>query len=299
MQNLQYKKPEYFNRTTHNAQRTTKHIPHITAKTCKEITKSSKSNFLAAFRFLPKEKTQALIKVYAFFRIADDCVDELETADKKQRALNYWNEELKMTYRGESAHPVMKELKAVIDQYQIPQDYFTGLIKGCKMDITKFRYNTFDELYDYCYHVAGLVGLTCLKIFEYESPTANDMAINLGLAFQLTNIIRDIKSDLELGRIYLPQKDMQKFCYSENELVHKTENQAFFNLMTFYANKAEDYYQKACLEFKKDKDNKLAAVKVMAKIYRAILKKIQRNNYPVLRKRISLNPLEKFFLMIR
>jgi len=302
MQNLQSNKNDDANKSDLSQSQSRKvakstNIPHFNAQSCDQITQASNSNFISSFKFLPKEKTDALTKIYAFFRIADDCVDELESSEDKQIALNYWKGELLKIYRNESAHPVMEELKIVILKYQIPENYFTGLIDGCQNDITKFRYETFQDLYDYCYKVAGLVGLTCLKIFEYDSPTSKQMAIDLGLAFQLTNIIRDIQSDLKLNRIYLAKEDMLNFSYTEQELINGIENQAFQNLMAYYANKAENYYQSAFAEFKKDKDNKLIAAKIMARVYHQILKKIQKKHFHVFDKKISLNFIEKLYLV--
>lgn len=272
-------------------------IPHQEKTSCSEVTKSSKSNFISAFRFLPKEKMHALIKVYAFFRIADDCVDELSDPQEKEQALNFWENELNKTYNNESCHPIMEDLKPVLERFSIPKEYLTGLIEGCRKDIYQNRYSSLKELNQYCYQVASLVGLTCLKIFEYQSPNAEQMAIDLGMAFQLTNIIRDIQGDLHMNRLYIAQEDLEKVGYSEEDLKNKNLNSAYYELMRLYANRALDYYEKAEKEFAKDAENKLIAAKVMSAVYKNILHKIIKENYPVLEKRVSLSLFQKFRIL--
>lgn len=265
---------------------------------CRSVLRHTRSNFFAAFRFLPKEKTEALYRVYAFFRIIDDCVDEPRTAAEKERALRYWQDEFVKVCENKNAHPVIIEIREVMERYHIPKEYFLGLIEGCALDISKTRYQNFQELYDYCYKVAGLVGLTCMKIFEYESPSAEKMAVDLGLAFQLTNIIRDLKADLELGRIYLPLDDLKNHGYSEDLFLRRVENLGFLSLIRHYAQLAEQYYESAFHEFKSDRDNKLKAARIMADYYRAILRKMVRKDFPVWRYQVRLNIAEKMWLLI-
>ena len=276
----------------------TSSIPHINAPKCNSITGVSNSNFVKSFQFLPKEKTDALTKIYAFCRIVDDCVDEPSSREEKQTALDYWKNETLLIHDGTPAHAVTKEIAEVVQRFQIPKDYLLGLVHGCQMDINKSRYQTYIELKDYCYHVAGLVGLICLKIFEYESPTAKKMAVDLGLAFQLTNIMRDIRDDIKLNRVYLPQEDIEKFGYSEEELLNLTDNEAFKELMKLYYSRALEYYKSAFEEFARDKEGKLIAAKVMAKTYFKIFKKMKKQNFPVLRKKVSLNYFEKALIII-
>lgn len=251
------------------------------------------SNFAFAFKLLPPEKAQALSAVYSFSRIVDDCVDCNISVEAKQQALSFWREQLTQPQNNETTHVIVRQLSDVMQRYQIPVETFLGLIAGCEMDIHNKTYETFADLERYCYHVAGLVGLACMKIFEYDSPTANDTAINLGLALQLTNMIRDVRADMTLGRIYLAQKDMQHYNYSAEDLKNHTHNDAFVRLMQYYAARAETSFQKAFEEFAVDKENKLLAAKAMASIYRALLKKIQRKNFPVFKKRVSLCVCEK------
>lgn len=272
-------------------------IPYINASSAADINRQNRSSFFASFRFLTPERRQALSVVYAFFRIADDCVDELENPADKKRALDFWASELNAVYHGEPAQPVMRELQGVIRRYGIPENYFTGLIDGCRMDIVKTRYETMAELKEYCYRVASLVGLSCMKIFGYESSSSEKAAVDLGFAFQLTNILRDVGGDLKIGRIYLPQAEMRRFGYSEDDLVKGIENENFFALMNELARVAESHYEPAFAEFLQDEKGLLIATKAMAKVYFAILQKIRREHYPVLRRKVSLNWFEKLKLM--
>lgn len=273
-------------------------IPHITARSASDIAKASGSSFLASFRFLRPDQRVAFNAVYAFFRIADDCVDELATPALKRQALSYWRSELGAVYHGTPLHPVMRELRDAVARFSLPEEHFTGLISGCEMDIEKSRYETFAELKEYCRLVAGLVGLVCMKIFEYESPTVEQTALATGLAFQLTNIVRDVGADLDLGRIYIPQETMRQHGYSEAALLSREESPAFFRVMEFLHDEAEKNYALAAPELLNDKSGKLMATLAMTRVYHAVLAKIRRKNYPVFRKKVSLNPFEKARLIL-
>jgi len=273
-------------------------IPHINATSCEEITKSSGSNFFKSFRLLPKKKMAALTVFYAYCRIVDDCVDEPSETHEKQTALDFWRNEIVNLYQDKPQHVITKEIAPVVQQHNIPEKYLLGIADGCQMDINQSCYKTYDDLMTYCYHVAGLVGLTCIKIFDYQSPEAEKMAIDLGLAFQLTNIMRDIKEDINRNRIYIPQEDLDKFNCSLSDLKSLKETDDFKHLMRDYYNRAEKHYLSAFAEFKNDKDNKLIAAKFMAKTYYKILNKLQKQDYPVLRHKVSLNFFEKLSLIM-
>lgn len=201
------------------------------------------------------------------------------------------------TYKGTTIVPLLKELKESIDRFQIPQEYFLKLIEGCEMDITKSRYETFDELYEYCYRVASMVGLVCMKIFEYKSQQAEEAAIHLGIALQLTNIIRDVGVDLEKERIYLPQEDLKRFQVAEEDLQTHKYNDAFLRLMNFQYNRALSYYKKSTFIFLADPENKLLAARMMATVYRRILEKIRKRKFPVLHRPIKLSFPEKMGIL--
>lgn len=270
----------------------------LDTKDSKTITSKSKSNFSSSFFFLPVEKRKAMERVYAFFRVIDDVVDEVENPNLQRELLDSWKRELAKTYEGLTIVPLLKELKESIDRFKIPKDYFLKLIEGCEMDITKKRYETFDELYEYCYRVASMVGLVCMKIFEYESPTSTESAVSLGLALQLTNIIRDVGTDLEKGRIYLPAEDLKRFNVSESDLKQSRESENFLKLMEFQYQRALNYYEKGFSEFSKDREKKLLAARIMGTVYRRILKKIKKQNYPVLNKKVKLHFFEKVRILV-
>ncbi len=257
------------------------------------ITAKSRSNFSSAFFFLTREKRMAIRRVYAFFRVIDDIVDdELQTRDPRELLL-LWKKSLEASYAGPTKIPLMDELRLTIDRFRIPREYFLKLIEGCEMDLVKKRYATFEELYAYCYRVASMVGLVCMKIFEYESPTSQESAANLGIALQLINIIRDVGIDLEKGRIYIPRDEMDKFYVTENDLIQKKGGKPFADLMEYQYRRACEYYQKGFEEFEKGPRRQLLAARIMGVVYFKILKKIRRKNYPVLHRRISLTFPEK------
>ncbi len=264
----------------------------------KLITAKSKSNFSSAFYFLSPEKREAIRRVYAFFRVIDDVVDEEPNIDRQKELLSAWRGELIRMYEGLTIVPLLKELNESVVRFKIPQEYFLKLIEGCEMDLFKKRYETFDELYQYCYRVASMVGLVCMKIFEYNEPDADIVAIDLGLALQLTNIIRDVGCDLDKGRIYLPQEDLKKFGVTEDTLLQKTKTPQFLNLMQFEYDRAITYYQAGSSKFGKDKKGQLLAAKIMAQVYKKLLMKIKKQNFPTLSKRVRLNTFEKMRILI-
>ncbi|MBX7147473.1 squalene/phytoene synthase family protein [bacterium] len=265
------------------------------------ITARAKSNFSSAFIFLPAEKRLAMKRVYAFFRVIDDVVDEEPNPLRQKTLIDSWKRELDNTYKGTTIVPLLQELKESIDRFHIPKDYFLKLIEGCEMDITKTRYETFEELYEYCYRVASMVGLVCMKIFEFESPTSQKTAIDLGIALQLTNIIRDVGVDyFTKGRIYLPYDDLKRFGITANDIENKTMTPPLRALLNFQYERAVRYYESGVSEFNNDKHNKLLAARIMASVYRTILEKIRKKDYPVLEpKPLKLSFTRKMLILAR
>lgn len=261
------------------------------------ITAKSRSNFSSAFVFLPKRKRLAIHRVYAFFRIIDDVVDEEDDIHKKQELLGSWKRELANAYNGTSIVPLLGELKETIDEFNIPREYFMLLIEGCEMDFCKNRYANFAELYEYCYRVASMVGLVCMKIFEYESRTSAQSAIDLGLALQLTNIIRDVGVDLQKNRIYIPQEELRQFGVQEADLFAHKGSPAFVRLMEFQYARAREYFDRGLAEIAHDPGFKLLAAHIMGRVYESILTKIRKKNFPVLTTRVRLHFAEKMFLL--
>ena len=218
---------------------------------CRRITQRSSSNFYYAFRLLPRERHNALCAFYAFCRFVDDIADQPDEGQphgQKERIaqlLNTWREELDRCYTAQPRHPISQALADAVRRFPIRQEDLSGIIDGVEMDLSRTRYQTFSELYEYCYRVASLVGLVCIEIFGYQALQTREYAINLGVAFQLTNILRDVGEDAQRARIYLPLEDLARFGYSEQELLGGVYNEPFFRLMTFEGERAQDYYRRA------------------------------------------------------
>jgi phytoene synthase len=260
----------------------------------KEIAKQSKSSFYYAFSLLPQEKREAMNTVYAFCRKTDDIVDEGdESFDIKYAKLHKWRVELEKALYGESEYSLFNKLSKIINQFNIPFDPFFDLIKGMEMDLQKQRYLSMEELLQYCYRVASTVGLMCIEIFGYKNKSTKNFAINLGLALQLTNILRDVKTDAINGRIYLPECDMKKFNYSESELLNLQYNDNFAALMTHEANIAKQYFHTATKSLDIDDKPSMFAARAMQHIYYKLLMKLEANRFDVFNKKINVSKFEK------
>ena len=260
---------------------------------CTAVTKRSGSNFYYSFLFLPRERREAMYTVYAFCREVDSAVDDAPPGADPSAALRQWRVELDAAYQGIPTSPVTISLADHARRLDIPRSYFEELIAGVEMDLTTRRYETFAELYPYCYRVASVVGLICLKVFGTRSPVAMDYAVNLGLAFQLTNILRDLGADADRGRVYLPQEDLARFGYPEEDLLRHTYSEPFVNLMRFECQRARDFYQKAreaadCLP--PEDRRALTVAEIMRGVYARILGRIEASNYRVFGPRVSLAP---------
>ena len=260
----------------------------------KEIAKSSNSSFYYAFNLLPVEKRDAMNTVYAFCRKTDDIVDtENESDDIKYDKLHKWRVELEKSLRGHSDYQLLNKLGKTITQFNIPTDPFFELLKGMEMDLQKKRYVTFEDLQLYCYRVASTVGLMCIEIFGYKHKSAKDFAVDLGIALQLTNILRDVKKDSLNGRIYIPQEDLKKFNYSEDQLFNQTYNGNFQSLMQYEVNRAEIFFDRATKALNLDDKYSMFAARAMQHIYHKILEKIINANYDVYHKNIKVSKVEK------
>ncbi len=262
--------------------------------TAKQIAKKSKSSFYYAFKLLPQEKRDAMNTVYAFCRKTDDIVDDNNaTVDLKYEKLRKWRIEFEKAFRGHSEYSLLNKLGTTISQFNIPLDPFFELIRGMEMDLQKNRYLTFDDLSLYCYRVASTVGLMCIEIFGYKHKSTKEYAVNLGIAFQLTNILRDIKKDAEEGRIYLPQEDLALFNYPEKALLQNTYNSNFKNLMEYETKRAKEYFDKANQVLLLDDKPGLFAARAMQHIYGRMLNNIVGTDYNVYEKDISVSLFEK------
>lgn len=260
----------------------------------KKIAKNSKSSFYYAFNLLPVEKRDAMNVVYAFCRKTDDIVDETnEPQDVKYEKLRKWRIEFERAFTGHSEFPLLNKLGKTIANFNIPLDPFFELIKGMEMDLQKDRYKSFDDLQLYCYRVASTIGLMCIEIFGYKHPSTKDFAIDLGIALQLTNILRDISKDAEKGRIYLPQEDMQRFNYRESDLMLKVYNNQFKDLMIYESGRAKRYFNSATSKLDLDDKKTMFAARAMQHIYSKMLEKIVAADYDVFNNNIKISKIEK------
>ncbi|MBZ0203200.1 MAG: squalene/phytoene synthase family protein [Ignavibacteria bacterium] len=261
-----------------------------------EITQNSKTNFLYSFSLLPKDKYEAINTVYAFCRQTDDIVDnELETTEVKFKKIRQWREEFEKGLLGESSYALLNQVNKIIKKFSIPLEPFFELIKGMEADLQVSRYKDFATLYQYCFRAAATVGLMCIEIFGYKNDTAKDYAVNLGIALQLTNILRDIKFDALNGRIYLPEEDMKRFGYTEDDLLNFRYNESFVKLMEFECKRAREYFEKANNCFVKENRKLLFPARIMEKIYFNILVKIEKMNYNVFGKKAKVSKLRKLY----
>lgn len=263
-------------------------------ESAKEIAKSSKSSFYYAFNLLPAKQRDAMNTVYAFCRKTDDIVDEgNENYDLKYEKLRKWRIELEKSLNGISDYQLLNKLASTIKKFNIPLEPFFDLLRGMEMDLQKNRYLTFDDLQLYCYRVASTVGLMCIEIFGYKHRSAKDFAINLGIALQLTNILRDVKKDAEKGRIYLPQEDLKLFGYEENEIFNQTYNENFTSLMKYQVDRAKSYFDKAtnCLNLEDKKA--MFAARAMQHIYYRLLQRIVDVDYDIYGNNIKVSKFKK------
>ena len=260
---------------------------------CRTITRREAKNFYYAFLTLPAAKRRAIYAAYAFCRHCDDSVDEETSADAKMTALAELHANLDDTYSGIPSSPVFLALADVAKQYDIPRDYFREVILGVESDLVKDRFQNFDELREYCYRVASVVGLICLQIFGYKNEAAKEYAVDLGLAMQLTNIIRDVREDLAMGRVYLPQDEMARFGYSEEDLSNGVRNQAFRDLMKFQSQRARDYFDRGFKLLPYLSRRSRACPAVLGALYSKVLDRIEASDYDILDSRVSLSKAEK------
>ncbi len=262
----------------------------------RQVTKGSGSNFYYAFLFLPKPKREAIYAIYAFCRLSDDLVDEQNTGGDPAAALTRWRKELHTSFRDNVGHPIIVAVGQAARRFNIPKVYFEELLTGMEMDLTHARYATFEELYAYCYRVASVVGLICIEIFGYTNQRTKAYAEQLGIAFQLTNILRDLAADARRGRIYLPQDELRRFGYSEDELLAGRYNDAFVELMRFQCGRARDYFRAASVALPAKDKRSLLAAEIMRATYYRLLLKIEQQCYNVFQGDIALPKSRKLFL---
>ena len=268
------------------------------------ITVREAKNFYYAMLTLPSERRRAVYVAYAFCRHCDDAVDAVASTEEKLAGLDYLRSRLDGAYAGKADEPLFIALADVAEKYDIPGEYFHEVLRGMERDLVQQRYKDFDDLREYCYQVASVVGLICLQIFGYKDaeaewrreikvPAAKTHAIDLGLAMQLTNIIRDVGEDFGMGRIYLPQDEMARFGYSEDDLSRGVINDAFVNLMQFQADRARTYFKSGFKLPPYLSPRSRACPAVIGQVYSKLLEHIEASGFDVLRQRIALSKAVK------
>lgn len=260
---------------------------------CRQVTRQQARNFYYAFLFLPADKRAAVYSVYAFCRHSDDIADEPGALHHKRDRLRSWRDELENCYRGNPTRLITRALRHTVQKYPIPQRYFDDLLQGIEMDLTVQRYASFDDLKVYCYRVASAVGLACLEIFGYRHAGVRTYTRHLGIALQLTNILRDVREDAERGRIYLPQEDLRAFGVAEADVLQRRYTRAFAALMQFQQDRILKYYRNAAACLLPGDRAGLMAPEIMAAIYRATLHKMRRRRFDVFHGPTRLSGLRK------
>ena len=263
---------------------------------CREKVAQSGSSFYYSFLFLPPERRSAITALYAFCREVDDIVDDVHEPTIARAKLAWWRQQIGLVYTGQPQHPVARALQDVVARYPLPQAHFQSVIDGMGMDLEQNRYPDFPALEQYCHRVAGVVGLMSAEIFGYENPDTRSYARDLGIAFQLTNILRDVGEDARRGRIYLPQEDLARFDVAPSALISRTGGDAFRRLMTFEAERARTWYARALAKLDPRDRRAQRPGLIMAAIYQTLLDEIARDGFDVLDRRTSLTPLRKLWI---
>jgi 15-cis-phytoene synthase len=265
---------------------------------CNRIARASKSSFYLAFFGLPKPKRNALCALYAFMRLVDDVSDDPAGLDAKRTGLARWRALLDDAAAGRtSEHAILPALADTMSRYEIPSRYFHDLILGAEMDLTINSYATFDRLSEYCYRVAGTVGLTCLHVFGFRDPHAPDLAERLGLAFQLTNIIRDVRSDFEMGRVYLPEEDLARFGCRAQDL-RGPLTPALRDLLAFEADRTWRLYQIGEPLVHMLNSESRATLWALVRTYSTLLARMEADGFDVFSSRVSLSNAEKIQYLV-
>jgi phytoene synthase len=263
---------------------------------CRQKAAASGSSFYYSFLFLPPPRRRAITALYAFCREVDDVVDETTNADVARTKLAWWRLEVAAIFAGKPQHPVAQALQPVVADFALPEAHFQAVIDGMAMDLDHNRYLDFADLERYCHRVAGVVGLMSAEIFGCTEPATRDYAHDLGVAFQLTNIIRDVGEDARRGRIYLPQDELARFGVAPSALLKREGGAEFRALMAFQAARAREWYARAFAALPDADRRAQRPGLIMAAIYRTLLDEIETSDYAVLDQRIGLTPLRKFWI---
>ena len=266
---------------------------------CRGVARSRARNFYYSFLLLPKAERDAMCAIYAFMRYCDDLSDDPAEGDARS-AIECWSADLERTLAGDAPpHLVWPAFRDSVERYRIPHEYFRQMIAGVSSDLEPRTIRTFDDLRQYCYQVASVVGLCVIHVLGFESPEAPRMAEDCGVAFQLTNILRDVGEDAELGRVYLPQEDMARFGVPPEALRASRPTPEFLGLMRFEAARAREYYARSAPLVNLVKPSGRPMLSAIVAIYSRLLERIERSGFDVLRRRVSLPAWEKVWLMLR
>jgi phytoene synthase len=263
---------------------------------CQQKTVQSGSSFYYSFLFLPTDRRRAITALYAFCREVDDTVDETSDGSVARIKLAWWRTEVSAMYKGTATHPVTQALQPHLLPYKLEEQHLQAIIDGMEMDLDQSRYLDYPGLRKYCWHVAGVVGILSASIFGVTNPRTLEYAEKLGLAFQLTNIIRDVGDDARKGRIYLPVNELQQFGVTAADILKFRHSEKFEALMKFQTERAHGVYDEAMALLPKEDRRAQRPGLMMAAIYRTVLDEIERDDYKVLNQRISLTPLRKLWL---
>jgi phytoene synthase len=265
-----------------------------------QVTRKSRSNFFFAFLALPRHRRDALYAVYAFCRTVDDVVDLGSDPGAQRAELGRWRADIARCYEGGSIeHPIARQLAAAVQDFHLPRAALEAIVDGCEMDLTQATYETAEDLEPYCYRVASAVGLCCIEIFGYTDPRARQYAVSLGMALQLTNIIRDVGADARNGRVYIPQADLRRFGVSNDDLRAARYGDAFVALMAHEAARARGYYADARAAYPGVDARSLVAAEIMGRIYYALLEEIEARRFRVFDARVTLPARRKAAIALR
>jgi len=274
----------------------------VSAHVSQSITRKSASNLALAFVLLPRAKRDGMAALYAFCREVDDVADEESIPVEQRRArLAAWRDDIrKACGQGSPSFPVNRELSPVIAQHRLPFEYFDELIRGVEMDLDIKRYETYAELEQYCYRVASVVGLLSIEIFGYRNPRCRDYAVYLGKALQLTNILRDVRTDAERGRIYVPLEELERFNVRPEEIIESQYSSRFRELASGVAERARRYYRQARETLPNEDRRSMGAAELMGSVYWRLLQKLEAQQFNVFETTPArVSKLQKLFLIFR
>jgi len=263
---------------------------------CQQKAAASGSSFYYSFLFLPAERRRAITALYAFCREVDDVADEVSDTGLARTKLAWWRTEVANLFAGHPQHPVTRALAPFVGPYRLEAARFNEIIDGMEMDLVYHRYPDFESLKLYCHRVAGVVGQLSASIFGYGNPSTLEYAEALGIAFQLTNIIRDVGEDARRGRVYLPGDELARHGLATEDILERRGGERFRELMEFQAQRAQTYYDIAYSRLAPEDRASQRAGLIMAAIYRTLLEEIRRDGFHVLERRVALTPLRKLWL---